>query len=159
MEAELDWLWLLQFQKLFLWRCYNVQIDLKFRSTPGFSLSSSLTRGFKRTNLEEAWVTKVVDPANFQLAEMMLLKFIDFQVLIFISQHEEVLANLVRVEYDWIFKQWWIGPWFVLTGDILIIQVHYLHSLWVDAVEEDFVEEDFIDWEIFHLDLKQKLIL
>ena len=85
---------------------------------------------------------------------MVLLEFIDFQVLVLVAQHEQVLSDLIRIEHYWILKQGRARTCIVLTGHILIIQVQYFHSLWVNTVEEDFVEEDFIDWEIFHLDLK-----
>ena len=44
-------------------------------------------------------VSEVVDPAYLQLTEVVLLEFIDLQVLILVADHEEVLADLIRVEY------------------------------------------------------------
>ncbi len=76
---------------------------------------------------------------------MVLLEFIDFQVLVLVAQHEQVLSDLIRVEHYRVLKEGRVGTCIVLTRHILIIQVKYFHSLWVNTVEEDFVEEDFID--------------
>ena len=76
---------------------------------------------------------------------MVLLEFIDFQVLVLVAQHEQVLSDLIRVEHYRVLKEGRVAACIVLTGHVLIIQVQYFHSLWVDTVEEDFVEEDFID--------------
>ena len=157
-EAEFNWLGLLQFQKLFLWRGDHVQIDLEFRPTPLLPLSRGLSRWFERAYFEKTRVSEVVDPAYLQLTEMVLLEFIDFQVLILIADNEEVLADLIRVENYWVLKERRVWSRIVL-GYVLVIQVNYLHSLRVNAEEEDLVKEDLIDWKVFHFDLEQKLVL
>jgi hypothetical protein len=98
-EAEFHRLRLFQFQKLFLWRCDHVQINFEFRCATRLPVGGGrLTRGLKGANFEETRVSQIVDPPYLQLPEMVLLEFIDFQVLIFKTQHEEILADLVRVE-------------------------------------------------------------
>ena len=95
MEAETDTLWFLQTQKLFLWGRYDIQIYLEAWSLPwGLAFSSR----FEWPDLEETRIPQVVEPAYFQLPQMMLLELINLQGRVHVVYCEQVLPHLARVE-------------------------------------------------------------
>lgn len=67
----------------------------------------------------------------------MHLKLIDFIVRIFRLNHEQVLSDFFRIEYNWILKErdYFISIW---VQD-LIIQVNSFHNIRMQTIEENFL--------------------
>ena len=104
MEAELNRLGLFELKELFLWRRNNIQVD--FELGPALlGGGGCFARGLEGADLEEARVAQVVDPADLQLAQVVLLELVDLLSCVLVAQHEQVLSDLVRVEHDRTLKQ------------------------------------------------------